>query len=84
MIDEILTQIDNTNSLNECMQMNIALTTNRIKKLNMEIDGLKNAKSEIEQKKVIYELRQKDAHDAHLAGDWFGQRSGISAPGHPL
>ena len=84
-IDDILVRIDNTNSLLLSMELKIQESTDRINAVKAELEQLEAAKGDDEAgKKVLNQIRQKQLYEAYLAGDYYGQQTGVFAPGQPI
>lgn len=84
-IDDILVRIDNTNSLALSMEIKIQESTDRINSVKRELEQLEAAKGNDEAgKQVLKQIHQQELYDAYLAGDYFGQRTGVYAPGQPI
>lgn len=84
-IDDIMTRIDQTNSISLSMQLKIQESTDLINSLNGELKQLESAKDNDEEgKRVLKQMRQKELYEAYLAGDYYGQRTGVFAPGQPI
>jgi hypothetical protein len=84
-IDDILSNIDKRNGASLSLEIKIQENTDQIVALNKELKTLEAAKGNDDAgKRALYDIRQKQLAEAVLAADYYGQRTGLIAPGSPI
>jgi hypothetical protein len=73
-IDEILSQMNNTNNLSNYMGGKIVVTTDQINSARGDLQRLQNARTTKQGRETILEeLRQRELREARAAGEWFSR-----------